>query len=116
MLVVSNPSQFEIVFKEVDVKSAGDGSIEDRFEAFDFANPHVYRMLRDMALELKRVGVKKWGIAGLFEVLRRDYALKTRGGKFKLNNDFRSHYARALMARERELDGFFETRKLRSQA
>ena len=113
MLVESDTSQFELIFKEIDIKAYA-GSIEDQFQAFDEANPKVYDMLKDMALELKRVGVKRWGIAGLFEVLRRDYALKTNGGKFKLNNNYRSHYARALMAREPQLEGFFETRKLRS--
>ena len=113
MLVDSDTSQFELVFHEVDVKAYA-GSIEDQFEAFHGANPMVYDMLRDMAFELKRAGVKRWGIAGLFEVMRRDYALRTKGGKFKLNNNYRSHYARLLMATEPELDGFFEIRKLRS--
>lgn len=41
--------------------------------------------------------------------------MRTHGDEFKLNNNFRSHYARALMQRERELAGFFELRRLRSE-
>ncbi len=35
--------------------------------------------------------------------------------EFRLNNDYRALYARQLMDNEPELDGFFETRTLRSE-
>lgn len=90
-------------------------TIEERFCSFHAANPHVYRELRSMALSIRRRGATRYGIAGLFEVLRYRYSLQTSGDDYKLNNDFRALYARLLMRHEPELDGFFETRCRRSE-
>lgn len=97
------------------VQPAGDKpkTIREAFEAFHKANPHVYRMLRDLALPHARRG-QKIGIGMLFEVLRWRYYLQTSGDDFKLNNNYRSHYARLLMENEPALRGAFETRELRS--
>ncbi len=92
--------------------NANGGSIYDAFVAFHCANPQVYQTLRRMALAMRRRGVKQFGIAALFEVLRYENALRTSGEEFKLNNNYRSFYARLLMEQESELDGFFETRSL----
>lgn len=89
-------------------------TIAQRFEAFHAANPVVYRELRTMALNIKRQGTRRYGIAGLFEVLRYRYSLQTGGDSFKLNNDFRALYARLLMDSEPELVDFFETRERRA--
>lgn len=89
-------------------------TIKEAFDAFHAANPHVYAMLRKLALPLAQQGRRKIGIGMLFEVLRWQYALQTRGDDFKLNNNYRSHYARLLMDREPALRGLFETRELRS--
>ena len=81
----------------------------ERFEAFHAANPHVYRCLREKALELRRQGITRWGIKGLWEVVRWSRA-RTTGDFRKLNNNFPAFYARLLMRQEPELAGFFETR------
>lgn len=93
---------------------AGAQSIADAFAEFHQANPHVYELLRTRALRAKQAGFRP-GIGCLFELLRYQMGLKTRGDDLKLNNNFRAHYARALMAREPELAGFFELRRLRSE-
>jgi hypothetical protein len=87
--------------------------LDERFEEFHLANPLVYTALRALALKLLASGVRRYGIAGLFEVLRYEHVLRTRGEEFKLNNSFRAFYARRLMEREPRLDGFFETRTQR---
>ncbi len=87
-------------------------TIHDAFVAFHASNPQVYQALRRLALAMRRRGVKQFGIAALFEVLRYEAALRTAGDEFKLNNSYRSFYARLLMEREGELAGFFETRTL----
>ena len=89
-------------------------SLEEQFAAFHAANPQVYVALRALALSMRRQGVRKAGIGQLFEVLRWQYALQTRGGDFKLNNNFRSFYAR-LLDNEAELHGLFEMRVQRWQ-
>jgi len=87
-------------------------TIRDRFEAFHAANPRVYRVLRDKALELRRAGRTHYGLKRLFEWLRYDspVAVLTDDG-YRLNNSYTPHYARLLMDSEPELVGFFETRE-----
>lgn len=91
-------------------------SIQERFEAFHAANPHIYRHLEQMALGLRQIGVKRSGIKLLVERLRWDYMIQTQGAEpFKISNDFTSRYARLLMERNPALEGFFVTKELRSE-
>lgn len=89
-------------------------SLAEQFMDFHRANPHVYRALRILALNLVSTGRKRGSINQLFEVLRYEYALRTHGDEYKLNNNWRSRYARLLMENEPVLRGWFETRDLRS--
>lgn len=88
-----------------------DETIQQAFLRFHSENVSVYLELRDLALEYQRTGVYV-GIAHLFEVLRHNRWLRTRGDQFKLNNNYRSRYARLLMSEEPELADYFETRRL----
>lgn len=90
-------------------------TLRQRWWAFHCANLHVYQHLRDMALDLKRQGYRKVGIALLWEQLRWRYFIQTRGDTFKLGNSYRAFYSRFLMVREPELAGFFDIRKQPSQ-
>lgn len=92
-----------------------ESTIQERFEAFHRANPQVYAAYRSAALQLVRQGIAHYGIAGLTERLRWDYAIQTKGEPFKICNDFRSRYARLLAQREPELKDFFEFRQLRER-
>ena len=91
------------------------GTIEERFRAFHQRNPQVFEVLKARALEMRRRGVTKYGIAGLFELLRWQYAMQTQGGAYRLNNDFRAPYARKLMDEVPGLAGFFEVRWRREE-
>jgi len=88
-------------------------TIEERFSAFHAANPHVYRALRSLALDLRRRGCQRYGMKGLFELLRWQSAVSAKGPAepYKLNNIYTAHYARLLMTQEPALSGFFETRE-----
>lgn len=88
-------------------------TIRDSFEEFHRANPHVYDALRRRALRAQGRGYRP-GMKCLFELLRWSHGMATSGEEFKLNNNFCSHYARLLMAREPLLAGFFELRELRA--
>jgi hypothetical protein len=92
----------------VSINSSG-LTLEQRFEAFHAANPHVYDHLRRLALDARRKG-RQMGIKALYEVLRWQYAMATTDDDYKLNNSYTSFYARLLMEREPELAGYFETR------
>lgn len=90
-------------------------TIQEAFDRFHAANPWVYAELERMALELVRAGHRRIGIGMLFEVLRWRWLRATTdtGSTFHLNNNYRSRYARLLMAHP-ELDDVFETRVVRT--
>ena len=88
-----------------------DATIQQRFEAFHEANPHVYSRLLLMTRNLHRLGRERVGIATLYEALRYE-TLTTTGDHYRLNNSFRSHYARLIMETHPDLAGMFLTRAL----
>lgn len=92
--------------------------IDEQFLEFHHQHPEVYAALRDMARQLRRRGEAKAGIGMLFEVLRwnRIMAGVRDEDGFKLNNNYRSRYARLLMANEPDLMGFFDTRQLADES
>ncbi len=91
-----------------------DDSIETRFLAFHEANPKVWELLVRFTFELVDHGYKHAGISLIWERMRWEMSLQTTDPEgFKLNNDFRSRYARRLMKHYPEWEGFFRTRELR---
>ncbi len=90
--------------------AGADGALARKFWKFHRENPQVYLALKGMALKLQKAGVKSWGIGNLFERLRYDYAIKTRGDNFILNNNHRAFFARLLMREVPSLEDFFRTR------
>lgn len=89
-------------------------SIDEAFARFHADNPWVYDQLRRLALDLAAAGHQRIGIATLFEVVRWRYMRSTTdtSSTFKLNNNYRSRYARLLMENEPALAGLFNTREL----
>lgn len=85
-------------------------TVEQRFYRFHRANPHVYIELVRLARELHAQGHPRIGCQMLIEVVRWSH-LKTSSDDFKINNSYTPLYARLIMAQERDLDGFFETRE-----
>lgn len=97
--------------------NASPETIEERFQAFHAAHPEVYAKLRSLALDLTHRGWSHLGIGMLWEALRYTTMLgygPDEDQPYRLNDHFRSRYARMLMADVPELDGVFETRMLRS--
>ena len=87
--------------------------IADQFAEFHAAHPDVYEQLSALAHEIKDRGFTRYGIATLFEVVRHHRQTSGKDAQgFKLNNNFRSHYARLLMEQEAELKGLFELRTM----
>lgn len=110
---VPEDSQLEL-FPTTQISVPKDAGIEERFIAFHYANPHVYRNLKRLAAQLKAAGCTRASMKLLVEKLRWEYAIRTRHdeGTYVLNNDYTSRYARLLM-REPAFEGMFETRGLR---
>lgn len=93
----------------------GAASIEARIWRFHRDHPEVYDEIVRLCREWHGRGGGTWSINGAFEVLRwqRQIAgLPDVREAYKLNNSFRSRYARLIMERERDLSTIFETRGL----
>lgn len=89
---------------------------ERKFRQFHESNPQVYRLLVEYARKAKERGYFSYGIGALWEVVRWDNHLKfaLSGVEPKMNNNYRSRYARLIMEREPDLRGFFHLRELKS--
>lgn len=92
-------------------------TIEARFQAFHAEHPEVYAKLHKLALRLVQRGYAHLGIGMLWETLRYTTMLgygPDEHQPYRLNDHFRSRYARMLMDDDPRLAGLFETRTLRS--
>lgn len=83
------------------------GTNTERFIAFHNANPHVFAALYQLANAARRGGWKRGSIALYYERIRWSWAVRTCGDDYKLANAHRAFYARALMAYDPQLVGFF---------
>ncbi len=96
------------LFNDVPPPPSRPWELFDEWLVFHRANPLVYRELRRMALELLAAGRRRYGMHGLFEVLRWHRArLQTTDDDFKINDHHAPFYARLLMIHEPRLVGFF---------
>ena len=95
-------------------RSNPETKIERQFREFHLKNRHVYAALEGLALNAHKAGVKRLGIGALVETLRYSAALQTRGSEYKINNNFRSLYARMLIRNRPELRDLLELRVRRS--
>lgn len=106
-------------YGEQDLFSApkAEGSIDERFAAFDAANPEVYAEFRRIAAQLLNAGREHYSADAIMHVLRFERALRADrpAGELKLNDHYSSRMARKLMAADPRFEGFFETRTLKSR-
>ena len=110
----TQPTLFDRVVVPAAVAGDEHLTIEQRFQIFHRANPHVYDRLLAKARRMHSIGFKRYSMKTLFETLRWEQDLQTTDPArrpFKLNNDFTALYSRQIMANVPELEGFFETRK-----
>lgn len=91
-------------------------TIQERFEDFHATNPWVYDELCRLARLVQERGHRRIAIDYLFGYLRWTQLMRPvdPGQPFKLNDHYRSRYARLLMEQEPDLQGLFEVRELRA--
>lgn len=90
-------------------------SLEAKFREFHAANPHIYSELVRLAREARAAGRNVIGIRMLWERMRWDLFIQTKGDEYKLNDHLTSRYARLIQHQEPDLRGIFKLRTLRSQ-
>lgn len=89
--------------------------IQKRFEEFNAKFPDVYDWLVAASRAQLRKGAKRLSIGRLYEQLRAKCRReKLTGEGYEFPNDFRSRYARKMMAENPDLAGKFEIRSLKS--
>ena len=84
------------------------------FWTFHRKHPEVYDALARLARQGVRAGKTKLGIGMLYEVVRWERIiarLPARDEQWKLNNNYRSRYARLIME-EPGLAGIFDVRRI----
>lgn len=81
-----------------------------RVVQFDWNNKNIYKLFKSCAIKAKQAGHTKYSANGIFEFIRWNLTVDKRG-TFKMNNTYRSYYARKLMAEQKRFEGFFEIRK-----
>ena len=89
---------------------------ESRFLEFHRKNPKVYALLVEYALRAKQRGYRTYGIGALWELVRwnQNELFPHNVTEPKMNNNYRSFYARMIMQQEPDLEGFFHLRELHS--
>jgi hypothetical protein len=98
---------------QVEAEYGGRSLLFERFLAFHADNPRVLALLLRFADELIAAGRRRFGIAALWERMRWFVAVETRSATgLKLNNSYRSFYARLLLLLRPALVGVLETRRL----
>jgi hypothetical protein len=90
-------------------------TVEDKFKAFDAANPDVYAMFRRFMHELLSAGHTRLSSKMIIERIRWETAITTHGSAFKIDNRFTAWYARKAIADfPHILTGRFELREIRT--
>lgn len=89
-------------------------AIDSAFWKFHKENPKVYEKIVSMTEEAKLAGRKRIGMKMLFEVIRWQHLVHTRGDDFALNNNYTSRYVRILEDDHPELAEMFEKRRIKS--
>lgn len=90
-------------------------TIQERFEDFHERHPEVYQEIVRLARLVKSKGFHRYSIDALTQRVRWHFQFeREKSEEFKFNDHFRSRYARMIMEFEPDLDGFFETRRLKA--
>ena len=88
--------------------------LDKQFERYHAENPHVFELFRRFAFMAKNSGRTKYSARAIYHRMRWHMDIEVKGDDYKLNNNYSSRYARLLIQKFPEFEGFFETRTLRS--
>jgi len=90
-------------------------TLDERWQAFHAANPHVYAAFERLALQALAAGKTRIGAKALWERMRWDMWLASTDDEPRLNNDFTALYARHFAHMHPEHAQAFEFRKRRDE-
>jgi hypothetical protein len=73
-------------------------------------NPNIWRLFEQFTKEARAAGLQRYGVAAIFERVRWHVTVEHRVAGFKMNNNYRSCYARLITLISPDLGKLFETR------
>jgi hypothetical protein len=92
------------------------GDLERHFFEYHRANPHVYKLFKKFADDVRKAGYKRYSCRTILHRVRWEKDVKTTEADgrtpFKINNNFSPYYARLLMEKNSEFAKFFELRSV----
>ncbi len=90
-------------------------SIDDRFKEFMEKHPAAYELFKRFAWQLRHAGRRRFSADAIIQRIRWECWIgEMEEEDFKFNDHFTSRFARKLIAEDSSFEGFFETRKLKS--
>lgn len=97
-------------------------TVEEKFEAFDAANPHIYTLFKQFALQALQSGARKMSSKLIINRIRWECAVTTTGagwhvssGKpFLIDDRFTPWYARKFIKDFPRAASMFELREIRT--
>jgi hypothetical protein len=92
-----------------------DPALLAKFKQYHLANPYVYELFKNYASKMKASGRSRYSAWAIINLIRWHHDIKTTAKDFKISNDFIALYARVLIYREPEFDGFFQLKPMKGQ-
>ena len=97
-------------------------TVEEKFNTFHAANPHVYELYRRFAYELLAAGAKRISSKAIIERIRWEASISTtgagwhvaRGKRFLIDNRFTAWYARKFAEDFPKLASRLEMREIKT--
>lgn len=82
----------------------------DAFDKYNLEHPDIFKRFVELACAMKIAGRKRYGAMSIIEAMRWEYDIANPKGEFKINNNFRSLFARLLAYQDPAFEEFFEFR------
>ena len=92
----------------------GNPQLYNEWLVYHHNNPRVYELVCSFAQEAIRRGRDKWGIAGIWELIRWQVDIETGDPNFNMPNNHKAYYARLWLKDHPRYPKFFKTCVLRS--
>ncbi len=84
---------------------------DDKQVQYHLDNPHIYLEFEKKTMQAIGKGFKHWSAEGIFNVIRWETSITAKDDVFKINNNYKSFYARLFEKQNPEYVGFFFKRK-----
>ena len=92
-------------------------TLDQKFQIYHMANPHIFQLFRSFAGDIKKAGYKNFGAKAIMELVRWELSVNSKDPMlFKINNNYTSRYVRLLEQKDPSFIGFFRKRRLREEA